>query len=78
MLEINNEQLLQFIERIENIEERIADLKNDEKQIYSESKSSGYDVKALKQIIKLRKIDPGKLELEEATVKLYKDALGMK
>lgn len=77
MTEVNNEQLLQFVERIERIENDIASLKDDEKQIYSEAKSSGYDVKALKQIIKIRKADPDKLEQEEAIVENYKTALGM-
>lgn len=77
MTEVNNEQLLQFVERIERIENDIASLKDDEKQIYSEAKSAGYDVKALKQIIKIRKADPDKLEQEEAIVENYKNALGM-
>ena len=77
MTEVNNEQLLQFVERIERIENDIASLKDDEKQIYSEAKSAGYDVKALKQIIKIRKADPDKLEQEEAIVENYKTALGM-
>lgn len=77
MAEVNNEQLLQFVERIERIENDIASLKDDEKQIYSEAKSAGYDIKALKQIIKIRKADPDKLEQEEAIVENYKNALGM-
>lgn len=77
MAEVNNEQLLQFVERIERIENDIASLKDDEKQIYSEAKSAGYDTKALKQIIKIRKADPDKLEQEEAIVENYKTALGM-
>lgn len=77
MAEVNNEQLLQFVERIERIENDITSLKDDEKEIYSEAKSAGYDVKALRQIIKIRKVDPDKLEQEEAIVENYKNALGM-
>jgi uncharacterized protein (UPF0335 family) len=77
MAEVNNEQLLQFVERIERIENDITSLKDDEKEIYSEAKSAGYDVKALRQIIKIRKADPDKLEQEEAIVENYKNALGM-
>jgi len=77
MAEVNNEQLLQFVERIERIENDITSLKEDEKEIYSEAKSAGYDVKALRQIIKIRKADPDKLEQEEAIVENYKNALGM-
>lgn len=77
MAEVNNEQLLQFVERIERIENDITSLKDDEKKIYSEAKSAGYDVKALRQIIKIRKADPDKLEQEEAIVENYKNALGM-
>lgn len=77
MAEVNNEQLLQFVERIERIENDITSLKDDEKEIYSEAKSAGYDIKALRQIIKIRKVDPDKLEQEEAIVENYKNALGM-
>lgn len=77
MAEVNNEQLLQFVERIERIEEDIHSLKDDEKEIYSEAKSAGFDVKALRQIIKIRKTDPDKLEQEEAVVETYRAALGM-
>lgn len=77
MAEVNNEQLLQFVERIERVENDITSLKDDEKEIYSEAKSAGYDVKALRQIIKIRKVDPDKLEQEEAIVENYKNALGM-
>ncbi len=77
MAEVNNEQLLQFVERIERIENDITSLKDDEKEIYSEAKSAGYDVKALRQIIKIRKADPDKLEQEEAIIENYKNALGM-
>lgn len=77
MSEINNEQLLQFVERIERIENDIASLKEDEKQIYSEAKSVGFDIKALKQIIKIRKTDPQKLEIEESVLETYRAALGI-
>lgn len=77
MPEVNNEQLLQFVERIERLENDIRSLREDTKEIYSEAKSAGFDVKALRQIIKIRKSDPDKLEQEEAIVENYKTALGM-
>ena len=56
----SKEELLQFIERIERVNEDIDSLKEDVKNIYSEAKSAGFDAKAIKAIIKIRKTDPNK------------------
>lgn len=70
-------ELLQFIERVERIEAEIGDLNDDKSDVYGELRGRGYDVKAVKRIIKDRKRDPGELFEEEAVYLTYKRALGM-
>lgn len=72
-----DEQLLSIIERIEALESTKADIGADIKSVYSESVSQGFDKKAIKQIIKLRKLDPvERVQLDEIT-ELYKQKIGM-
>lgn len=70
-------QLRAFIERIERLEEEKKTISDDIKQIYSEAKNSGFDTKAIRAIIRLRKKEDGERQEEEAIIDLYKDALGM-
>lgn len=70
-------QLRAFIERIERLEEEKKTISDDIKQIYSEAKNSGFDTKAIRAIIRLRKKKDGERQEEEAMIDLYKDALGM-
>lgn len=65
------------LERIEHIEEERKALAEDIKFIYQEAKTKGLDVKALKQLIKLRKQEPAELEEVETYLHIYKEALGM-
>lgn len=71
------ERLKLLIERIENLTEEKQGLADDIKDVYSEAKSAGFDPKAMKQIIRLRKQEKAEREAEEAMVELYKDALGL-
>ena len=71
------EQLRSFVERIERLEEEKAALAADIRDIYVEAKGSGFDVKALREIIKIRKIDAHKREEQETMLEVYKRALGM-
>jgi uncharacterized protein (UPF0335 family) len=73
----SKEELLQYIDRIEKIMEDVKNLNADLKEIYSEAKSSGFDVKALKQIIKIRQLDPERAAMDEEILQSYKDLLGM-
>lgn len=72
-----NNQLKAFVERIERLEEEKATIAEDIKEVYSESKSVGFDPKIIKRIIAIRKKDAQKLKEEEALVATYMDALGM-
>jgi uncharacterized protein (UPF0335 family) len=71
------DQLKAFIERIERVAEEIAGLQGDLKDIYSEAKGTGFDTKALRKIIALRKKDHAERQEEEAILELYMQAVGM-
>ena len=72
----SNSQLRSIIERIEAIETQRAELAADVKEIYQESKSAGFDTKAIRAIIRGRKQDPDERKAHEATVQMYLEALG--
>lgn len=71
------DQLKSYIERIERLEEEKAGLASDIKDVYAEAKGTGFDVKALRKIISLRKKDHAERQEEEAILELYMQALGM-
>ena len=78
MAEIDASKLLSYVERVEHLnEEEVKALQTDIKEIYEEAKSNGYDVKALKAIIALRKLDEAEREEAETVLDVYKAALGM-
>ena len=70
-------RLLSYIERIEHIEEERKELQNDIKEIYEEAKSANFDVKAIKQLLKIRKMDQEERQEEEFVLDTYKKALGL-
>ena len=71
-------QLRSFIERIERLEEEKKTISDDIKEVYSELKGSGFDTKAVREVIRLRKKEDHGRQEEEAMVELYKNALGMR
>lgn len=70
-------ELRQFIERVERLNEEEACIKADKADVYGEARGRGYDVKAIKTIIKLRGKDPNQRLEEEAILQTYMAALGM-
>ena len=74
---VNNERLKSFVERIERLEEEKAALAADIREVYSEAKGTGYDVKIMRQVIRLRKMDVGDRQEQEALLDAYTHALGM-
>lgn len=70
-------QLRSFIERIERLEEEKKTISDDIKDVYAECKGSGFDTKAVRSVIRLRKKEENERQEEEAMIQLYKDALGM-
>ncbi len=71
------DQLKAIVERIERVGETIKEAQDDQKEIYSEAKANGYDLKALRAIVRMRKEDANKRSEHETIVETYKDALGM-
>ena len=74
---IARERLKSFIERIENLEEEKSALTADIREIYSEAKGIGLDIKTLRQIVRVRKLDSSDRQQQEELLDLYKNALGM-
>ena len=75
--QLDNKQLLSIIERIEKMNEETAAIAADIKEIYTEAKSAGYDPKYIRQMIRLRKLDPDELDETDELVKMYRNALGL-
>jgi uncharacterized protein (UPF0335 family) len=71
------DQLRSYVMRIERLEEEKAALAADIREVYSEAKGNGFDAKAMRQIVGLRKLDEPKLKEMEAILDTYKVALGM-
>jgi uncharacterized protein (UPF0335 family) len=71
------DQLRQFVARIERLEEEKAGLAADIRDVYAEAKGNGFDVKILRQVIRLRKLDKHELQEQDALLDLYMHALGM-
>lgn len=71
------DQLKSIIERIERLEEEKKTISDDIKDVYAESKGNGFDVKALRTIIRLRKQDPNERQEQETILETYMQALGM-
>jgi uncharacterized protein (UPF0335 family) len=71
------DRLRSIIERIERLEEERKALSSDIKDIFVEAKSAGFDVKVLRQVLRLRKQEPAEVEEQETLMDLYRRALGM-
>lgn len=70
-------ELRQFIERAEQLASEKKDVAEQEKEVFSEAKGRGYDTKAMRKIIALRKRNADDVAEEEAIIDMYKAALGM-
>lgn len=74
---VASERLKSFVEHIERLEEERQALSGDIREVYSEAKGSGFDIKVLRQIIRLRKMDSGDRSEMEELIDVYKRALEM-
>jgi len=74
---VSAEQLRQFIERIERLEEEKQAFVDDIKDVYAEAKSTGFDAKTMKSIIRLRKMEKHHRDEADALLETYRDALGL-
>lgn len=71
------DQLKSIIERVERLEEEKKTISDDIRDVYAEAKANGFDVKALRTIVRLRKIEPTEREEQDAILETYMHALGM-
>jgi len=71
------DQLKAFVERIERLEEEKKTISDDIRDVYAESKSNGFDVRALRAVIKLRKMDANERNEQSLILDTYLNALGM-
>ena len=70
-------QLRALVERIERLEEEKKTISDDIKDVYAEAKGTGFDTKAIRALVRLRKQDQAERQEEETILDLYKAALGM-
>ena len=74
---VSAEQLRQFIERIERLEEEKRSFADDIKDVYSEAKSTGFDAKTMRKIVALRKMEKHHRDEADALMETYRNALGL-
>ena len=74
---VAGDRLRALVDRIERLEEERKALAGDIKDIYGEAKSAGFDVKVLRQLIRIRKQEPAEVEEQETLLDVYRRALGM-
>jgi uncharacterized protein (UPF0335 family) len=74
---VAGKKLKSFCDRIERLEEEKKGLADDIKDIYAEAKGTGFDVKTLRKLVRLRKMDAEKRREEEELIDLYKAAIGL-
>ena len=74
---ITGEQLQQYIQRIEKLEEEKANLQADIREVYSEAKANGFDTKVMRKLVQQRRMDPQDRSEQEELFTVYKQAIGM-
>ena len=75
--QFSKDQLRSIIERVERLEEEKKTISDDIKDVYVEAKGNGYDVKALRTIVRMRKQDPNDRAEQETVLETYMHAMGM-
>ena len=73
----SHEQLKSIVERIETLEAEKAEIAGQVKEVYAEAKSNGFDTKAIRKVVALRKLDAAERREQEAILATYMSALGM-
>lgn len=72
---VSGDQLRQFIERIERLEEEKKAIADDVKDVYAEAKANGFDPKIMRQVVRVRKLDRNERQEQEALLDTYLHAL---
>lgn len=73
----NKDYLVQYITKIERLELEKSNLAEEIKDVMQDAKNNGFDIKTLRQVLKLRKMDKEKLEQEDELLALYREAVGI-
>jgi len=71
------DHLRAYIERIERLEEEKASLMEDIREVYAEAKGTGFDPKIMRQVVRIRKMEPEQRQEQEFVLETYLSALGM-
>ena len=74
---VAGDQLRSYLERIERLEEEKAALATDIREVFAEAKANGFDVKTMRQVLKLRKMEDNERDEQEHMLDLYMRVLGM-
>jgi uncharacterized protein (UPF0335 family) len=74
-VDVPGNQLRAIVERIEQVDDEIKDLTEAKKEIYAEAKSNGFDVKVLREVVRVRKQDPKERDEQESLLDVYMQAL---
>jgi uncharacterized protein (UPF0335 family) len=74
---VSAEQLRQFIERVERLEEEKRSFQDEIKDTYAEAKATGFDVKTMRAIVRLRKMEKHHRDEADALMETYRQALGL-
>lgn len=72
-----DDRLRLLIERIERLEEEKKGISDDIKDVYGEAKATGYDTKAMRAIVRIRKMKPDERREQQAILEVYCNALGL-
>ena len=75
---VTADELRQFIERLERLDQEKKDIAEQQKEVMAEAKGRGYDTKVMRKVMALRKREPDDIAEEEAILDMYKEALGMR
>lgn len=73
----HNRRIVQFLDRVDNVEEEIKGLQDDRKDIYAEAKAVGYDTKMMREVRKLRKMKKEDRDEYDTVLALYREEAGI-
>ncbi len=74
---VTADEIRQFVERYERLDQEKRDISELQKEVMAEAKGRGYDTKALRKLMAIRAMDPNALSEQEAVLEIYREALGM-
>jgi uncharacterized protein (UPF0335 family) len=74
---VSAEQLRSFIERLERLEEEKREVQEQIKDVFAEAKNEGFDIKIMRELLKLRRMKPHDRSEQEELLEVYKTAIGM-